>query len=55
MSCGRCGLDDLDCQCHVWELVKRVDTLENQLFELTNQILELTNLTTDIAKELERK
>lgn len=27
-NCDRCGLDDYDCKCDLWDLKKRVDFLE---------------------------
>ena len=41
MNCVKCGRDPFGCQCYVWELSKRVDTLEEQLGELTNLTVEM--------------
>lgn len=36
MSCDRCGLDLFgECQCHVWELEKRISALEEGYDQLT--------------------
>ena len=52
MSCDRCGLDDPDCQCHVWELVKRVDTLEEELDNLTMIVEKISSYIVKFENEI---
>jgi hypothetical protein len=37
-GCDRCGLEDPECDCYLYELEKRVGRLEEELDKLTDII-----------------
>ena len=47
MSCDRCGLDLWgECQCHVWDIEKRVEILEEELHKLTMIVASISKYVT---------
>lgn len=43
-ECDRCGLEDPDCHCELYELRKRVDALEEILEKIIFMVFEIKSL-----------
>lgn len=50
-ECDRCGLEDPECHCYLYEIADRVERLEEELDKLTNVVKAMSD---HIRKQDER-